>query len=441
MDIFLDMNHLNLNAATKHAFARRKTVAKARHAHRARHLPGYDLADRINHETDNIGASLWTYDLNGNRTSSQPGSSTYAYTYPGSSNRLQSVAGPVSKTYTYDAAGNPLSDGTTAFTFNAAGRLSKVVRSGQTNQYYHNALGERVIKSGAYLVNGPYRFMYDSQGKLIGEYDKNNALRQETVWLDDTPVAVLKKNAQGQYQTYYVHADHVNTPRAILDSQNRIVWKWSSNAFGQGLPEEDPDGDGTAFEYHPRFPGQYWDKETGLHYNYYRSTYDPMLGRYGEADPIGIEGGLNIYGYANHNPLMFTDPAGEFAIAPLIIPALEGIASAGARQAAVNAARAAAVRSVARKAVTACEVDPPCSPSEGTLCYLGPHIPALGDETHHPYTGWHYHLYEMQRDRSTKQCFWRRVAHKKGGTKGEVPAGLQYCQTYPSFVKQKPTAY
>ncbi len=273
------------------------------------HAFGYDAVDRLTQETDNIGASLWTYDLNGNRTSHQPGSNTYTYTYPASSNRLQSVSGPVSKTYTYDAAGNPLSDGTTAFTFNAAGRLSKVVRSGQTNQYYHNALGERVLKSGAYLVNGPWRFMYDSEGHLIGEYDRNNTLRQETVWLGDTPIAVLKKNAQGQYQTFYVHADHLNTPRAILDQQNRTVWKWNSNAFGQGLPEEDPDGDGTTFEYNSRYPGQYYDRETGLHYNIHRD-YDPSTGRYVEADPIGLEGGLNLYGYVGGNPLSYTDPLG-----------------------------------------------------------------------------------------------------------------------------------
>ncbi len=289
------------------------------------HAFGYDAVDRINQEVDTIGASLWTYDLNGNRLSSQPGSNTYTYTYPASSNRLQSVSGPVSKTYTYDAAGNPASDGTTAFTFNAAGRLSKVVRSGQTNQYYHNALGERVLKSGAYLVNGPWRFMYDSEGHLIGEYDRNNTLRQETVWLGDTPIAVLKKNAQGQYQTFYVHADHLNTPRAILDSQNRTVWKWNSNAFGQGLPEEDPDGDGTTFEYNSRFPGQYFDKETGLHYNGARD-YDPSTGRYPQFDPTGLEGGINGFSYANQNPLRFTDPTGEFAI---LVPLFTSAAGSG----------------------------------------------------------------------------------------------------------------
>lgn len=270
---------------------------------------GYDILDRLTEELDNVGTTRWAYDANGNRLSVESGVASYAYAYPAASNRLESVSGPVVKTYTYAAAGNPLSDGTTTFTFNAAGRLSSVLRDGKTNAYRYNALGERVIKSGAYVTNGPWRFVYDSAGRLVGEYDKNNALRQETVWLEDLPVAVIKRDAAGQFQTYPIHADHLNTARAIQDSQNRVVWRWNSNAFGQGSPLQDPDGDGIAFEYNPRLPGQYWDKETGLHYNYFRD-YEPGTGRYVEADPIGLEGGLNLYAYVDGNPISLTDPYG-----------------------------------------------------------------------------------------------------------------------------------
>lgn len=57
------------------------------------------------------------------------------------------------------------------------------------------------------------------------------------------------------------------------------------------------------------FPGQYYDQETGLYYNYFR-TYDPGMGRYLESDPIGLEGGLNTYSYANSNSLINVDPYG-----------------------------------------------------------------------------------------------------------------------------------
>jgi len=71
----------------------------------------------------------------------------------------------------------------------------------------------------------------------------------------------------------------------------------------------DPDGDAVPFEYNLRFPGQYFDAESGLHYNYFRD-YDPAVGRYVESDPIGLEGGVNTYGYAMQNPLRNVDSKG-----------------------------------------------------------------------------------------------------------------------------------
>jgi RHS repeat-associated protein len=58
-----------------------------------------------------------------------------------------------------------------------------------------------------------------------------------------------------------------------------------------------------------RFPGQYFDVETGKHYNYFRD-YDPGIGRYIESDPIGLKGGFNTYGYAESSPLIYSDPSG-----------------------------------------------------------------------------------------------------------------------------------
>ena len=106
----------------------------------------------------------------------------------------------------------------------------------------------------------------------------------ETVYLEDQPVGVLKASA-----IYYVHTDHLNTPRAISDTSNTVIWRWDSDPFGTTAANEDPDTNGVTFTYILRFPGQYYDQESGLNYNYFRE-YDPVTGRYIESDPIGLAG-------------------------------------------------------------------------------------------------------------------------------------------------------
>jgi RHS repeat-associated protein len=117
---------------------------------------------------------------------------------------------------------------------------------------------------------------------------------------------------------YYAHTDHLGTPRKLTDSGTQVVWTAEYEPFGLASVNEDPDGDGTSIEFNLRFPGQYYDKYSGLHYNYYRD-YDPSLGRYVQSDPIGLAGGLNTYGYAYQNPLRYIDPKGEDAEAAMAI--------------------------------------------------------------------------------------------------------------------------
>ena len=115
-------------------------------------------------------------------------------------------------------------------------------------------------------------------------------------------------------QFVYLHADQLNTPRLATDGSGAVVWRWDSDAFGVGDADLDPDSDTNEVNVRLRFPGQYLDEETGLHYNYFRD-YDPVVGRYAESDPIGLHGGPNTYGYGLQNPLDNTDPYGlEIAV-------------------------------------------------------------------------------------------------------------------------------
>ena len=87
------------------------------------------------------------------------------------------------------------------------------------------------------------------------------------------------------------------------------MWLWhQAEPFGNNVPDENPSGLG-AFDLPLRLPGQYFDKETNLHYNYFRN-YDPSIGRYEESDPIGLRGGVNTYAYVAARPLVRIDPFG-----------------------------------------------------------------------------------------------------------------------------------
>ncbi|MBN1378540.1 MAG: RHS repeat protein [Gammaproteobacteria bacterium] len=108
---------------------------------------------------------------------------------------------------------------------------------------------------------------------------------------------------------YYYHNDHLGTPQKMTDENQQVVWSAVYTPFGQATVNQDPDGDGIELVNNTRFPGQYFDQETGLHYNYFR-YYDPSTGRYITSDPIGIVGGINTYSYVGANPVLYTDPNG-----------------------------------------------------------------------------------------------------------------------------------
>jgi RHS repeat-associated protein len=277
---------------------------------------GYDSLDRLNSLAQTGVTSSWTYDADGNHLT-QTGTSTVTTTPSTTSNRLNSISGSLVRTYTYDAAGNTLSYTGASFGFNQRGRMDSATVGSTSASYIYNALGQLIKKSFGGVTT---LLMYDEAGHLLGEYSSTGALIQETVWMGDTPVATLRPNGSA-ITIYYVHSDHLNAPRVVtLSTDNSVRWLWGGNAANQN-----PLGLGT-FVYNLRYPGQYYQAETGLYYNYYRD-YDPATGRYLESDPIGQLFYFNIsntagvsllhrgywnhlYTYADDNPLMLKDPTG-----------------------------------------------------------------------------------------------------------------------------------
>lgn len=136
--------------------------------------------------------------------------------------------------------------------------------------------------------------------------------QQQAIWLDDLPVALISVAGGNATRLKYVQPDHLGTPRVVIDPvRNVAIWEWSSKGevFGDQAPANDPDGDGIPFELALRFPGQQATDASGMFYNYQRE-YDPVVGRYSQTDPIGLDGGLSVYGYVGGNPVSFVDPSG-----------------------------------------------------------------------------------------------------------------------------------
>ncbi|MDK2125926.1 RHS repeat domain-containing protein [Parachitinimonas caeni] len=123
--------------------------------------------------------------------------------------------------------------------------------------------------------------------------------------------------------SFSIHTDHLGTPREITRKAGEVVWRWEGEPFGNSPPNEDVDGDGKRLTFNLRFPGQYFDAETGRHYNYFRD-YNPATGRYVQSDPIGLAGGMNTFGYVGGDPLTFSDPQGLIALPFPIMPPVAG---------------------------------------------------------------------------------------------------------------------
>lgn len=272
---------------------------------------GYDALNRLKQSKDGpTGTPIETYayDATGNRTSVLNAGVTTSYLYPAGSHRVDKV-GTVARTY--DTAGNTTKIGGTArqFVYDNSGRMTQVkAGSTVTGNYLYNAKGEQVRR---YLDTTNAYFVYDGAGHLLGEYDHAGAPKQQMLWFGDMPVGVLAGAGAAQ-KLHYIEADHLGTPRVIIDGVRNVpIWKWSltGEGFGNTPPNQDPDADGTAFVFDLRYPGQRYDDKTGLNYNYFRD-YDPTTGRYVQSDPIGLKGGISTYGYVGANSLVSFDPFG-----------------------------------------------------------------------------------------------------------------------------------
>ena len=117
--------------------------------------------------------------------------------------------------------------------------------------------------------------------------------------LDDVPLAVLDDKGSSPI-LYLIHTDQIGTPQKITDGSMNIVWDGVFDPFGNSA------AGGSLSLTNLRFPGQYFDGESGVNQNWNRD-YDPTTGRYIQSDPVGLLSGTNTYVYVDGSPTNFID--------------------------------------------------------------------------------------------------------------------------------------
>lgn len=158
----------------------------------------------------------------------------------------------------------------------------------------------------AALTAAPFAFTWT--GVPQGTYTVTARVTDNTGYTTiSLPIRVTVAAAEAQL--YFIGVDHLNTPRLVMDSSGTVVWRWDQQEpFGNNAPDENP-GNVGLFDMPLRFPGQYFDGESRLHYNYFRS-YDLSIGRYTTSDPLGLWPGPNTYSYVGNSPINYFDPYG-----------------------------------------------------------------------------------------------------------------------------------
>ena len=296
---------------------------------------GYDEAGQLTSYSGSAGSYTYSYDTNGNRRTMVEDGVSSSNTYAAGSNRI--LSSPTAN-YIYNADGSPSNNGNRTLGYNIYGRMTTMNMPSETITRTYDAMGLRVRSvSQLYISGGPLNlaagaggstsspapsapktpalaaagtwqtdslrdFFHDDSGRLLGEYDSISGYTQETIWFAGLPVATRIGGV-----LHIIRADHLGTPRSIARASDNVeVWRWDSEPFGKT-----PVAAGSSITYNLRFPGQYYEYQTGYHYNWMRD-YDPQTGRYVQADPIGLAGGLSRYGYVGGNPISRKDPKGLY---------------------------------------------------------------------------------------------------------------------------------
>ncbi|HEX3365538.1 RHS repeat-associated core domain-containing protein [Phenylobacterium sp.] len=278
---------------------------------------GYTDSSRLNSATGPWGADTYTYDAAGNRTDKArtiAGTTTHETPILASgSNQVAQVhdgGGSTLRTLTYRTGGDLSQDAVTSgatynYTYDARKRLIDVNVGLDAGNYGYDFKGQRVWRTIPGTPSVQTHYIFDEAGHLLAEHNgATGAVLREYIWLDDMPVAMIDSTGVSP-ATYYVHTGQLEEPQTMTDASQVDVWDAFVEPFGAAqVFATGPDLDF-------RLPGQFAQSETGVAISQnWNRDYDTSLGRYIEADTLGIEAGQNVYGYVDGDPLNAVDPEG-----------------------------------------------------------------------------------------------------------------------------------
>jgi RHS repeat-associated protein len=253
-------------------------------------------------------------------------------------NRLKLATNASPEFFDFDPAGNLLSmtdlptatpglvkgnrlllQGDKKFEYDARGNLIQETRGkdGKLKKTFTYNLQNQLIKAETNSEHETVHYKYDPLGRRI---EKRDTFGTTTfLWTDNLLAQETRKKIKKTYvfepgsfkplaqvqddKVYHYHLDHLGTPRELTNDEGKIVWKAKYKTYGNLALKEVEE-----VENNLRFQGQYFDEETGLHYNRFR-YYSPDTGQFINQDPIGLLGGINNYQYAP-NPVQWIDPLG-----------------------------------------------------------------------------------------------------------------------------------
>ena len=293
---------------------------------------GYDRTGNLTHSTDQrTGTTQFEYDKLGRIT--QAGNELFAFDPAHNilSDDLNAVTDNRLKTY----------NGTTYYYDELGNLIHRELADGEVQNYFYD-LHDQLVKAEIFKKDGTketWAYSYDALGRRIGkgrlkDGEVSDGLEEETGFVWDGSHLLQEVHSDGRYtyiytdpgsyeplaqvrdwttedgesrqQTHYFHCDQIGIPREMTDKDGNLLWFGNYTGWGR-LKEETRVTDSA---YQPfRLQNQYADRETGLHYNFFR-YYEPDVGRFVSQDPIGLMGGENLYWFAP-NAQDWVDPLGE----------------------------------------------------------------------------------------------------------------------------------